>query len=90
MTSSSDMTGATQFLYRADVTEKVQAFFDEADAQLAAGVLRGDDGALTEVANDPNGTRAEDVQELRDAASRCRHLHHDRVRCAAHRAVHRQ
>ena len=49
-----------------------------ADAQLAAGVLRGDDGALTEaeramaawarrVANDPNGTSAEDVQELRDA-----------------------
>ena len=148
MTSFSDMTGATQFLDRADVTEKVQALFDEdlaelgfvmnasrlwayqpeamdmlfslmsqvasarpfrfrergilvaacasalgdsycslawgtklaekADAQLAAGVLRGDDGALTEaeramaawarrVANDPNGTSAEDLQELRDA-----------------------
>jgi uncharacterized peroxidase-related enzyme len=50
----------------------------KADAQLAAGVLRGDDGALTEaeramaawarrVARDPNGTRTEDVQELRDA-----------------------
>jgi alkylhydroperoxidase family enzyme len=148
MTSSSDRTGATQFLDRADVTEEAQALFDEdlaelgfvmnasrlwayqpeamgmlfslmsrvasarpfrfrergilvaacasalgdsycslawgtklaakADVQLAAGVLRGDDGALTEaeramaawarrVANDPNGTSAEDVQELRDA-----------------------
>ena len=148
MTSSSDMTGPTQFLDRADVTEKVQALFDEdlaesgfvmnasrlwayqpealamlfslmsqvasarpfrfrergilvaacasalgdsycslawgtklaakADVQLAAGVLRGDDGALTEaeramaawarrVANDPNGTSTVDVQELRDA-----------------------
>jgi uncharacterized peroxidase-related enzyme len=148
MTSASDMTGAAQFLDRADVTEKVQAWFDEdlaelgfvmnasrlwayqietmeklfslisqvasarpftfrergilvaacasargdsycslawgtklaaeADAQLAAGVLRGDDGALTEaeramaawarrVTTDPNGTSTKDVQELRDA-----------------------
>jgi uncharacterized peroxidase-related enzyme len=148
MASVSDMAGATQFLDRADVTEKVQALFDEdlaelgfvmnasrlwayqpealamlfslmsqiasarplrfrergilvaacasalgdsycslawgtklaarADAQLAAGVLRGDDSTLTEaervmaawarrVTRDPNGTSAEDVQELRDA-----------------------
>jgi uncharacterized peroxidase-related enzyme len=51
---------------------------EKTDAQLAAGVLRGDDGALSEaeramaawarrVARDPNGTRTEDVQELRDA-----------------------
>jgi len=147
MTSATDMAGATQFLERADVTEKVQAWFDEdlaelgfvmnasrlwayqieamdalftlinqvasarpftfrergilvaacasalgdsycslawgtklaakADAQLAAGVLRGDDGALTEaeramaawarrVTSDPNGTSTQDVQELRD------------------------
>jgi alkylhydroperoxidase family enzyme len=49
-----------------------------ADAQLAAGVLRGDDSALTEaeramaawarrVTRDPNATSTEDVQELRDA-----------------------
>jgi uncharacterized peroxidase-related enzyme len=49
-----------------------------ADAHLAAGVLRGDDSALTEaeramaawarrVTRDPNGTSTEDVQELRDA-----------------------
>lgn len=48
------------------------------DAQLAAGVLRGDDSALTgaeramaswarQVARDPNGTSADDVQVLRDA-----------------------
>jgi alkylhydroperoxidase family enzyme len=48
------------------------------DAQLAAGVLSGDDSALTgperamaawarRVARDPNGTSAQDVQELRDA-----------------------
>ena len=48
------------------------------DAQLAAGVLRGDDSALTQaeramaawarrVTRDPNGTSTEDVQELRDA-----------------------
>ena len=148
MTSASDMAGATKFLDRADVTEKVQALFDEdlaelgfvmnasrlwayqpeamdmlfslmsrvasarpftfrergilvaacasalgdsycslawgtklaakADAQLAAGVLRGDDGALTEaeramaawarrITGDPNGTSTEDMQELRDA-----------------------
>jgi uncharacterized peroxidase-related enzyme len=148
MTSASDMADATEFLDRADVTEKVQAWFDEdlaqsgfvmnasrlwayqieamdalfslmsqvasarpftfrergilvtacasalgdsycslawgtklaakAGTQLAAGVLRGDDGALTEaeramaawarrVTNDPNGTSAQDVQELRDA-----------------------
>jgi uncharacterized peroxidase-related enzyme len=148
MTSASDMAGVTQFLDRAEVTEKVQAWFDEdlaelgfvmnasrlwayqieameklfslisqvasarpftfrergilvtacasalgdsycslawgtklaakADAQLAAGVLRGDDGALAEaeramaawarrVTNDPNGTSTQDVQELRDA-----------------------
>src|SRR5580658_4929292 len=148
MNSASDMAGAAQFLDRADVTEKVQAWFDEdlaelgfvmnasrlwayqietmeklfslisqvasarpftfrergilvaacasargdsycslawgtklaaeADAQLAAGVLRGDDGALTEaeramaawarrVTTDPNGTSTKDVQELRDA-----------------------
>jgi uncharacterized peroxidase-related enzyme len=51
---------------------------EKADAQLAAGVLRGDDSALTEaeramaawarrVARDPNGTSTKDVQELRDA-----------------------
>ena len=34
MTSSSDMTGATQFFDRADVTEKVQALFDEDLAEL--------------------------------------------------------
>jgi uncharacterized peroxidase-related enzyme len=148
MTGTTDVAGATQFLERADVTEKVQALFDadkaelgfvmnasrlwayqpealdmlfsligqvasarpfafrergilvaacasalgdsycslawgtklaaRADAQLAAGVLRGDDGALTEaeramaawarrVATDPNGTSTQDVQELRDA-----------------------
>jgi alkylhydroperoxidase family enzyme len=148
MTNATDTAGATQFLDRADVTEKVQAWFDEdiaelgfvmnasrlwsyqieametlfdlisqvasvrpftfrergilvaacastlgdsycslawgtklaakADAQLAAGVLRGDDSGLTEperamatwvrrVANDPNGTSAQDVQGLRDA-----------------------
>jgi uncharacterized peroxidase-related enzyme len=50
----------------------------KADAQLAAGVLRGDDNALTKaeramaawarhVASDPNGTSTENVQELRDA-----------------------
>jgi uncharacterized peroxidase-related enzyme len=49
----------------------------KADPQLAAAVLRGDDSALTEaeramaawarrVTSDPNGTCAEDVQELRD------------------------
>jgi alkylhydroperoxidase family enzyme len=49
-----------------------------ADAPLAAGVLRGDDGALTEaeramaawtrrIATDPNGTSTRDVRELRDA-----------------------
>jgi uncharacterized peroxidase-related enzyme len=48
------------------------------DADFAAGVLRGDDSALTaaeqvmaawarKVASDPNGTTAADVQELRDA-----------------------
>jgi alkylhydroperoxidase family enzyme len=48
------------------------------DARLAAGVLGGDDSALTgperamaawarRVARDPNGTSAQDVQELRDA-----------------------
>ncbi len=48
------------------------------DAELAAGVLSGDDGALTEaeramaawarrVTTDPNGTSTADVQELRDA-----------------------
>jgi uncharacterized protein YciW len=148
MTNAPDTRGATQFLDRADVTEKVQAWFDEdiaelgfvmnasrlwsyqievmeklfdlisqvasvrpftfrergilvaacastlgdsycslawgtklaakADAQLAADVLRGDDSGLTaperamatwvrRVANDPNGTSAQDVQELRDA-----------------------
>ena len=51
---------------------------EKADAELASGVLSGDDGALTEaeramavwarrVARDPNGTSAEDVQALRDA-----------------------
>ena len=51
---------------------------EKADAQLAAGVLRGDDSALPEaeramaawarrVARDPNGTSTKDVQELRDA-----------------------
>ena len=46
--------------------------------QLAAGVLRGEDSALTEaeramaawarrVTRNPNGTSTEDVQELRDA-----------------------
>jgi len=50
----------------------------KASAQLAAGVLRGDDGALTEaeramaawarrVTSDPNGTSTKDVQELRHA-----------------------
>jgi uncharacterized peroxidase-related enzyme len=50
----------------------------KADAQLTAGVLRGDDSALTEaeramaawarrVTRDPNGTSTKDVQELRDA-----------------------
>jgi uncharacterized peroxidase-related enzyme len=50
----------------------------KADAQLAAGILRGDDSALTEaeramavwarrVTRDPNSTSTEDVQELRDA-----------------------
>jgi uncharacterized peroxidase-related enzyme len=49
-----------------------------ADAQLAAGVLRGDDSALTEaeramaawarrITSNPNGTSTKDVQELRDA-----------------------
>jgi alkylhydroperoxidase family enzyme len=147
MTTATGMAGATQFLDRADVTEKVQAWYDEelaelgyvmnasrlwayqieamdalfnlisqvasarpftfrergilvaacastlgdsycslawgtklaakADAQLAAGVLRGDDGALTKaeramaawarrVTSDPNGTSTEDVQKLRD------------------------
>jgi alkylhydroperoxidase family enzyme len=51
---------------------------DAADADLAAGVLRGDDSALDPaeralagwaraVARDPNGTTAADVQVLRDA-----------------------
>jgi hypothetical protein len=34
VTSVSDMAGATQFLNRADVTEKVQALFDEDLAEL--------------------------------------------------------
>lgn len=50
----------------------------EANAELAAGVLRGDDATLTpaeqalarwarKVTSDPNGTTAADVQALRDA-----------------------
>ncbi len=49
----------------------------KSDAETAAGVLRGDDERLTpaeramarwarKVAKDPNGTTAEDIQELRD------------------------
>jgi uncharacterized peroxidase-related enzyme len=51
---------------------------DEAGAEVAAGVLRGDDSGLTEderalarfarlVARDPNATQPGDVQALRDA-----------------------
>ncbi|MGD0194985.1 MAG: hypothetical protein ABSC35_09015 [Candidatus Dormibacteria bacterium] len=57
----------------------------KSDAETAAGVLRGDDEGLTpaehamarwarKVAKDPNGTTAEDVQELRDAGLSDAHI----------------